>query len=115
VRLWTALAIAALVAVAAATFSVNSHASPSAANPKRGKVLFVAMCGSCHTLAAAGTHGKTGGNLAEEDRSMGEVVARIKQGGEGMPSFATTLRAGQIRDIAAFVAAVTPGRGGEDD
>ncbi len=32
-------------------------------DPSKGKQLFQAKCGGCHTLADAGTHGQTGPNL----------------------------------------------------
>ena len=43
----------------------------------RGKSLFVAACGSCHTLAAAGTSGRKGPNLDDEAPSYGDLVEQI--------------------------------------
>jgi mono/diheme cytochrome c family protein len=96
--------LAGAVALAAAVPAQAFSATPS---PKRGKILFIAACGSCHTLQAAGTHGRTGGNLAEEARPVAEVAARVRQGGAGMPAFGRTLTAGQIVAIARFVATAT--------
>ena len=98
------LSVAAVVAVAAPRDGAGS--SPAL---KRGKVLFVAACGSCHTLKAAGTKGTSGPNLASEDSSYAEVVSQVRRGGEGMPSFGRTLTRSQIAKLAAFVAASSGG------
>jgi cytochrome c6 len=109
------LATAAVLAVIAASAPVafGSETAPDAA---RGKILFVAACGSCHTLAAAGISGRTGPNLDDEAPSSGDLVDQIRQGGDGMPAFGKALTAAQIRSIAAFVSHATAGsRNGEDD
>ncbi|HUY71717.1 MAG TPA: cytochrome c [Gaiellaceae bacterium] len=114
-RLDTRLSLAAVLAAVgvAAPIALGRAASPS---PSRGKILFVAACGSCHTLAAAGTSGRKGPNLDDEAPSYGDLVDQITQGGEGMPAFAKALRAAQIRAIATFVSRETSGsRGGGDD
>jgi uncharacterized cupredoxin-like copper-binding protein len=63
-RLRAALAALATTgaAVALSACSVNSS-DESSANVIAGKKLFVAKCGSCHTLARAQTKGTTGPNL----------------------------------------------------
>jgi len=104
-------ALAAAVAALALSASPALGASPSLA---RGKVLFVAACGSCHTLAAAGTHGRKGPNLGSEDSSYREVVDRVVRGGDGMPALGKTLTRRQIADIAAFVAHATAGAAHDD-
>jgi mono/diheme cytochrome c family protein len=111
-------ASAGALVLAAALYALPAGASPlgpasPAVKPPPGKILFVAACGSCHTLAAARTRGRTGGDLGEEHRSALEIAARIRRGGEGMPSFARTLRPLQIRQIAAFVELAT--RGSHED
>jgi uncharacterized cupredoxin-like copper-binding protein len=65
-RLRAALAALATTgaAVALSACSVNSS-DESSANVIAGKKLFVAKCGSCHTLARAQTKGTTGPNLDE--------------------------------------------------
>ena len=81
-----------------------------------GKSLFVAACGSCHTLAVARTSGKVGPNLDDEAPSYRDLVEQITQGGKGMPAFAKALPAVEIRRIAAFVSSSTSGsRDGRDD
>jgi cbb3-type cytochrome c oxidase subunit III len=59
-----------------------------------GKKLFVARCGSCHTLAAAGTQGTIGPNL---DDSFAEARAnRFKQ------SAIADIVAGQVRNPGQY-------------
>ena len=108
------LALALAVAGVAAVAGTNRAAAATPA-VKRGKVLFVAACGSCHTLAAARTKGTAGPNLARESGSFAEIVARVRRGGEGMPAFGRTLTRAQIANIARFVVATTPRHGGDDD
>jgi mono/diheme cytochrome c family protein len=57
--LWAALASAALLTAGCGTGGLQTGAADKA----RGKQLFVEKCGSCHTLADAGTQGKIGPNL----------------------------------------------------
>jgi mono/diheme cytochrome c family protein len=57
--LWAALASAALLTASCGTGGLET----GAADKSRGKQLFVEKCGSCHTLADAGTQGKIGPNL----------------------------------------------------
>ena len=110
------VAVVAFVLTAAIAVAAPRGGTVNRPALKRGKILFVAACGSCHTLAAAGTRGTQGPNLAEEPTSYSEIVARVRRGGEGMPSFGGKLTKAQIAGIAAFVVASTPrGSGGEDD
>ena len=57
--LWAALASAALLTAGCGTGGLQA----GAADKTNGKQLFVEKCGSCHTLADAGTQGKIGPNL----------------------------------------------------
>jgi mono/diheme cytochrome c family protein len=54
-----------------------------------GKKVFTANCGSCHTLADAGTSGNVGPNLDDLGPDMATVVHQVTNGGGGMPSFAS--------------------------
>jgi mono/diheme cytochrome c family protein len=63
-----------------------------------------AGCGSCHTLAAAKSSGQVGPNLDDAKPSYDVVLAKVTDGGGGMPSFGGQLTEQQIRDVAAFVA-----------
>ena len=58
------LAVGACV-VAAAAVLTGCSLKPGGENVVKGKELFVSRCGSCHTLARAGTTGITGPNLDE--------------------------------------------------
>jgi mono/diheme cytochrome c family protein len=61
VALAATLAAGALLSAGCGTGGLASEKADSA----HGKELFVQKCGSCHTLAAAGTQGKIGPNLDE--------------------------------------------------
>ncbi len=76
------------------------------ANGTDGRALFLASgCGGCHTLAAARTTGTAGPALDRARPGFELVVRRVTEGGGGMPSFAGSLTAAQIRAIARFVMA----------
>jgi cytochrome c6 len=77
-------------------------------DPKAGARVFrSAGCGSCHTLAAAGTHGTVGPNLDKHFRHMKhmhpfrDIVRQVTDGGRKMPLFKGRLTAEQIQDVAA--------------
>ncbi len=116
-RLHTRLSLAASGALALLAASPSGALGRAAApSAPRGKILFVAACGSCHTLAAAGSSGRKGPNLDDEAPSYRDLVDQITHGGGGMPAFGKALSAAQIRSIAAFVSHATAGsRDGGDD
>ena len=64
-----------------------------------------AGCGSCHTLADAGTTGTVGPNLDESMPSEELVVDRVTNGMGAMPPFAGQLTEEQITEVAAYVSA----------
>jgi mono/diheme cytochrome c family protein len=70
-----------------------------------GKVVFTgtAGCGSCHTLADAGTSGTVGPNLDDTQPSFDLAVDRVTNGLGAMPPFKGTLTDQQIADVAAYV------------
>jgi mono/diheme cytochrome c family protein len=76
-----------------------------------GKKVFSASCGSCHTLADAGTSGNVGPNLDDLKPTMAAVVHQVTNGGGGMPSFASQLSKAEIQSVAKYVASVA-GKGG---
>ena len=59
----TALTLGALGAVVLLAAGCGAVARVTSGNPATGKTLFVAKCGSCHTLANAKTQGTIGPNL----------------------------------------------------
>ena len=84
----------------------GSAGTPTAAQLAAGKTVFSANCGSCHTLADAGTSGSVGPNLDQLKPSAATVAKQVKNGDNGMPSFAASLTATQITDVAAYVSSV---------
>ncbi len=94
--------VAAYVASVAGTGEVADLSDP--------KALFTASCGSCHTLADAGTTGTTGPNLDDAHPSLAKALAQIKAGGGGMPAFEGQLTEEQIQALAEYVVGATGGR-----
>jgi mono/diheme cytochrome c family protein len=78
--------------------SVPKNASPGL------KVFDNATCGSCHTLAAASSHGTAGPKLTGRKLDAATVEHWVRTGGNGMPDFGDQLSAEQIRQVAQFVA-----------
>jgi cytochrome c553 len=77
--------------------------------PPSAKAKFATTCGGCHTLADAGTHGTVGPNLDQLKPSEQIVAKQIENGGAVMP--AGLLKGQDLKDVAAYVAAVA-GKGG---
>jgi mono/diheme cytochrome c family protein len=78
-------------------------AGVTAEKPTDGKSIFAATCGSCHTLADAGTSGTLGPNLDESKPSKELAVDRVTNGRGVMPSFRDSLDAAQIQAVADYV------------
>ena len=76
----------------------------TAEQPTDGKSIFTANCGSCHTLADAGTSGAVGPNLDESRPPQELVVDRVTNGQGAMPSFSDSLDEQQIQAVADYVA-----------
>ena len=98
-------AIASYVASVAANQQAIAQARQqggggSAADPKG---LFASNCGSCHTLAAAGTSGQIGPNLDQISPALERIEEQIRKGGGGMPAFEGQLSDEQIRALAKYV------------
>jgi mono/diheme cytochrome c family protein len=80
-----------------------------ASSDEEAKELFQTNCGSCHTLAAAGTDGVVGPNLddllgasTDPDANTGRVLDAIDQGiGGRMP--AGIIEGEQAQQVAEFV------------
>ncbi len=84
--------------------SNRSVVVPKDADPVKGKEVFTASCGTCHTLSDAGTSGQIGPNLDRVRPDYETVRAKVEEGGGGMPSFSGQLSPQQIKDVAAYVA-----------
>ena len=69
-----------------------------------GAAVFAsAGCGSCHTLAAAGSNGSTGPNLDDLQPDKETVEAQVRSGGGGMPAFEGRLSDQEIEAVAEYV------------
>jgi mono/diheme cytochrome c family protein len=79
-------------------------------DPAAGAEVFVsAGCGSCHTLADAGSSGTIGPNLDDSQPAFDLVVDRVTNGRGVMPPFSGQLSEQQINDVAAYVVQATSG------
>lgn len=75
----------------------------TAEKPTDGRSIFATTCGSCHTLADAGTSGTVGPNLDQAKPSKELAVDRVTNGRGAMPSFKGSLDPGQIEAVAEYV------------
>ena len=75
----------------------------------KGKPIFTQNCGSCHTLADAGTSGTVGPNLDSKKPDYRHATAQVTNGGGAMPAFKSQLSTQQIADVAAYVVTSTGG------
>ena len=118
----TAVAVALFVVFAAGCGSGSVGYSEGNGDRAHGKELFVKSCGSCHTLADAGTSGKIGPNLdyaflQSRHDGLGEStfvqvvrgqiaypVVKPSTGAPGMP--ANILEGQDADDVASYVGAV---------
>jgi mono/diheme cytochrome c family protein len=102
------------VAAYVAAVAANPEAKislPSGAGGNDPKILFESNCGSCHTLADAGTSGKIGPNLDDAKPSIEKATTQIANGGGGMPPFKGQLSTEQIKVLAEYINRVTTGSG----
>jgi mono/diheme cytochrome c family protein len=84
---------------------------PADGDAAAGKEIFLgaAGCGSCHTLADAGTSGTIGPNLDDSQPSFDLAVDRVTNGSGAMPPFADQLSEQQIADVATYVSTAAGG------
>ena len=98
--------VAAYVASVAGTqSSLAAAASGGTTQSTNGKTIFTSSCASCHTLAAAGTHGTVGPNLDQLKPAFARVKRQVINGGAIMPAFKGKLTGAQITAVAKYVAA----------
>jgi mono/diheme cytochrome c family protein len=102
---WVAAALVALMLLIGPRLVAEDESKPAGGATAGGKTVFLANCGSCHTLTAAGTSGQVGPSLDGVPLSAAEVEA-IVQGGRGgiMPAFGGELSTEEISAVADFVA-----------
>jgi len=77
------LGLAAALFVPAALGHPSATTPPLVGNSKAGKVVFLANCGACHTLKAAGTQGQIGPNLDKVRPALTQalLIKAITNGG----------------------------------
>jgi mono/diheme cytochrome c family protein len=112
---------AAIFAIALPAWAISREGGEDASDQsvsesqEEAKETFATNCGSCHTLAKAGTDGVHGPNLddvlappglpVDEEATRERVLAAIENGVDGrMP--ADILGGEQADEVAAFVASV---------
>jgi mono/diheme cytochrome c family protein len=93
------LVVAALALGAAGCGGSSGPAGPSGLD---GKTLFIQQCGSCHTLADAGTKGTFGADLERLRPNAAAVLNWIDTGGKNMP--AHILGGQDAKKVSAYVA-----------
>ena len=98
------LALAAMAAVALGA----SACGTSTADVENGRILFIERCGTCHTLAEAGTTATVGPNLDDLRPPQSLVLNAIAQGrARGVGRMPAALLQGQdAQDVAAYVSKV---------
>ena len=69
-----------------------------------GREIFVANCGSCHTLSDAGTSGAVGPSLDGIGLDAAAVETQVRNGGGGMPAFEGQLTDAEIAAVSSYVA-----------
>ncbi|MFN8215066.1 MAG: cytochrome c [Solirubrobacterales bacterium] len=90
-------------AVQSETGKGAGEAKPAPSGP--GRALFTQNCGSCHTLADAGTSGSVGPNLDDLQPEEAQVLAAIEDGGLGSGTMPPGLVTGtDAQAVAAYVA-----------
>lgn len=72
-----------------------------------GKQIFTQSCGTCHTLADAGTSGTVGPNLDELKPDKDRVLTAIENGGAGTGAMPANIVTGKEAEaVATYVASV---------
>jgi cbb3-type cytochrome c oxidase subunit III len=90
----------------AANAGSNGFAVAAKITSTDGKTIFKGKCGSCHTLADAGTTGTQGPNLDALKPPFDVAKHQVEVGGGIMPAFKGTLTDKQITAVAKYVSSV---------
>ena len=93
-----------VAAYVASTAGVDGFTEPVVITGTDGREIFVARCGSCHILQAAGTTGTVGPNLDLLRAPFPRVREQVINGGGLMPAFKDVLNDAQIEAVARYVA-----------
>jgi cytochrome c553 len=79
----------------------------NAAAVAAGKQIFTQSCGTCHTLADAGTSGRVGPVLDEVKPSKALVLSALKKGGLGSGTMPANIVTGKdAENVADYVSSV---------
>ncbi len=81
----------------------GTDTTPDGTVNEAGKAVFVANCGTCHTLSDAGTTGTIGPGLDDIALSEAAIEEQVREGGGGMPAFEGQLDDQEITDVAEYV------------
>ncbi|HEX4746419.1 MAG TPA: cytochrome c [Gaiellaceae bacterium] len=84
------------------TTDENTTTTTSTASAE-GREIFTDNCGSCHTLADAGTAGTVGPDLDEIALDATAVAQQVRAGGGGMPAFGGELSDAEIAVVSEYV------------
>ena len=68
-----------------------------------GRTVFIAQCGSCHTLSEAETSGSVGPNLDDISLDAAAIEEQVRNGGGAMPAFEGQLSEEEISNVVAYV------------
>ena len=120
------ISVLVVLALATAGCGAIGPVSASDGDPAKGKALFIQTCGSCHTLADAGTSGTVGPNLDDAfladkqqgfhqstiiDLVRGQIAYAVSNTGQIDPNGGTTpgmppnlLQGQDAKDVAVYVA-----------
>ena len=104
-----ALAACALLAGCGGGDGGDGGGSGSGGGGGTGEALFSERCGTCHTLAAAGTDASVGPNLDDLAPDAGRVLDAIRSGPGVMPE--NLAKGEEAQAIADFVAGAAGGGG----
>ncbi|WP_053219508.1 c-type cytochrome [Virgibacillus senegalensis] len=82
--------------------SGGSSETAESGDPANGESVFENNCLSCHGEQGSGASGP---NLQESEVSQdqGQVEDKVRNGGNGMPSFEGDLSDSEIADVAAYI------------
>jgi len=93
-----------VAAFVAANAGKQGFVQPQTVTGTNGKQIFLAKCGSCHTLKDAGTSGTIGPNLDVLKPPFATAKNQVIHGGGAMPAFQGILTDAQITAVAKYVA-----------
>ena len=98
--------VAAYVASVAGLPVQGGGGAAGGASATDGMAIFAGTCGSCHTLADAGTSGTIGPNLDDTKPNKNLAIERVTNGKGAMPAFKGQLSDAQIEAVADYVSMV---------